>query len=84
MMLHRKKEIQFIFAMTVINRLNSTAEAAQTLVGVRTLGALGKMLYDSKMITSCPLPLPLPFALSATPYLRPAPGTAFPTTVFAS
>jgi hypothetical protein len=80
MMLHRKKEIQFIFAMTVINRLNSTAEAAQTLVGVRTLGALGKMLYDSKMITSCPLP----FVLSATPYLRPAPGTAFPITVFAS
>jgi hypothetical protein len=44
MMLHRKKEIQFIFAMTVINRVNSTAEAVQTLVGARTLGALGKML----------------------------------------
>jgi hypothetical protein len=44
MMLHRKKEIQFIFAMTVINRLNSTAWAVQTLVGARTLGALGKML----------------------------------------
>jgi hypothetical protein len=28
MMLHRKIEIQFIFAMTVINSLNSTAETA--------------------------------------------------------
>jgi hypothetical protein len=28
MMLHRKKEIQFIFLMTVIDRFNSTAEAA--------------------------------------------------------
>jgi hypothetical protein len=27
-MLHRKKESQFIFVMTVINGLNSTAEAA--------------------------------------------------------
>jgi hypothetical protein len=37
----------------------------------RTLGALGKMLYDSKMMKS----FPQPFAFIAASSLRLAPGT---------
>jgi hypothetical protein len=53
-MLHCKIKIQFIFVMTVIDPLNSTAEAAGTTLALHTLGALGKMLYDSKMMKSFP------------------------------
>jgi hypothetical protein len=63
-MLHRKKESQFIFPMTVIDRLNSTAEVACMARALRTLGALGKMLYDSKMIKSTPQSCAFPEAPS--------------------